>query len=78
MRYVGDPALNNFHIYAHCADDGSALGPAGDDHARLARGRRGKDATVAAPAAGPVRDHDRQGEPVCESIEIAVPSDGGK
>ncbi len=75
VRYVGDPALNNFHLYAHCLDDGRGVGPAGDDHSSLARVRRPQDAARSrsrsrAPTKWPLTPS-RSASP----IEIAVPSD---
>ena len=60
VRYVGDPALNNFHIYAHCADDARpSARPVAITHAWREAGAEKRDR--AAPAAGPVRDHDPRG-----------------
>jgi hypothetical protein len=77
VRYTGDPALNNFHIYAHCVDDGRrSAQPVVVTHAWRDRGgRKTKSVTLAAP--GPY-EIVTQGEPADESIEIAVPSDAGR
>ena len=74
MRYVGDPALNNFHIYAHCLDDGRASArPVTITHRwREPDGPKSRTVTLAQPGAYEVAV---DAEPVCESIEIAVPSD---
>ena len=43
VRYVGEPALNNFHIYAHCLDDARpSARPVRITHT-LARGRLGQE-----------------------------------
>ncbi len=75
VRYVGDPALNNFHIYAHCLDDARrSARPVTVTHTwREGQAQRSKTVTLARPgpyeiAVGP--------EPVNESVELAVPSDG--
>jgi hypothetical protein len=75
VRYAGDPALNNFHLYAHCLDDGRASArPVTITHRWCqSDGPRSCTVTFAQPAAYEV---DMDAEPVFESIEIAVPSDG--
>ena len=77
VGYVGDPALNNFHIYAHCLDDGrsSAQGVTITHAWREPSGPKRQTVTLKQP--GPY-EITTDGEPVCESIEIAVPSDRGK
>ena len=73
VRYVGDPAVNNFRIYAHCVDDGrpSAM-PVRITHTWLEDGdRKTKSVTLEQP--GPY-EIVTGAEPVDESIEIAVPS----
>ena len=75
VRYVGDPALNNFHTLRPLLGRRPRLGPAGDDHASLARVRRRQAPHGHARAAGPLTRWHVDAEPVCESIEIAVPSD---
>ncbi|MGA2033211.1 MAG: hypothetical protein ABSG68_13215 [Thermoguttaceae bacterium] len=74
VRYVGDPALNNFHLYAHCLDDGRASArPVTITHRwRQPDGPRSRTVTLVQPGAYEVAV---DAEPVCESIEIAVPSD---
>jgi hypothetical protein len=74
VRYVGDPALNNFHLYAHCLDDGRASArPVTITHRwRQPDGPRSRTVALAQPGAYEVAV---DAEPVCESIEIAVPSD---
>ncbi len=74
VRYVGDPSLNNFHLYAHCLDDGRASArPVTITHRwRQPDGPKSRTVTLTQPGAYEVPV---DGEPVCESIEIAVPSD---
>jgi hypothetical protein len=74
VRYVGDPALNNFHLYAHCSDDGRASArPVAITHRwRESDVPKHRTVTLAQPGAYDVAV---DAEPVCESIEIAVPSD---
>ncbi|MCH5377322.1 MAG: hypothetical protein JJ992_25450 [Planctomycetes bacterium] len=73
VRYVGDPALNNFWIYAHCLDDGRASDSAVEiTHAWMESGQP-KQQTVRMEKPGPYEirvDH----EPENQWIEIAVPS----
>ncbi len=73
VRYVGDPALNNVHIYAHCLDDGRpSARPVRITHTwREGNDRKRHTATLKEP--GPY-DIAVRGEPVCESLEVAVPS----
>jgi hypothetical protein len=77
VQYVGDPALNNFHIYAHCLDDARpSARPVTITHLwREPGGSKTKTVTLKQP--GPY-EIATGGDPVCESIEIAVPSDGGQ
>jgi hypothetical protein len=76
VRYVGDPALNNFHVYAHCLDDGRASArPVTITH-RWHEPSGPKSQTVTLKQPGPY-EITTGGEPLCDSIEIAVPSDGG-
>jgi hypothetical protein len=74
VRYVGDPALNNFHIYAHAQDDGRrSARPVEITHVWTETGIR-KSKTVTLKEPGPysvVAGRD----PADESVEIAVPSD---
>jgi hypothetical protein len=74
VRYVGDPALNNFHIYAHCLDDGrGSARPVTITHRwRQPDGPKSRTVRLAESGAYEVTT---DAEPVCESIEIAVPSD---
>jgi len=74
VRYVGDPSLNNFCLYAHCLDDGrTSARPAMITHRwREPDGPKSYAVTLRQPGAYEVPV---AGEPVCESIEIAVPSD---
>jgi hypothetical protein len=74
VRYVGDPALNNFHVYAHCTDDGRpSAGPVKITHTWLDGGRR-KTRTVTLRGPGQY-EIDAGADPADESIEISVPSD---
>lgn len=75
VRYVGDPAVNNFHVYAHCVDDNRpSATPMTITHAwREPDGPQTQTVTLARPGPYEIVAED---EPVCESIEIRVPSDG--
>jgi len=74
VRYDGDPALNNFHIYAHCLDDGHpSARPVTITHTWL-EGDNRKRHTVTLEKPGPY-EVTADGDPECESVEIAVPSD---
>jgi hypothetical protein len=75
VRYVGDPALNNFHIFAHCLDDGRVSAqPVAITHRWHERGGpRTQTVTLRQPGPYEITAGD---EPVCDSIELAVPSDG--
>jgi hypothetical protein len=75
LRYMGDPALNNFHVYAHCVDDGRrSTKPVTITHVwREPSGPKTQTVTLAQP--GPY-EIVAQDQPTCESIEIRVPSDG--
>ena len=59
VGYVGDPALNNFHIYAHCLDDGrSSAQPVTITHAwREPSGPKSQTVTLQQP--GPYRSQPR-------------------
>ncbi|MBI4662545.1 MAG: hypothetical protein HY735_27340 [Verrucomicrobia bacterium] len=74
VRYVGDPALNNIRIYAHCLDDRPpASRPVQITHVWSENGaRKSKTVTCAGPSA---YELDVEGEPVDESITLAVASD---
>ncbi len=75
VRYVGDPALNNVHLYAHCLDDGRAtVPPIRITHAWKENGTR-KTKTVSLRGPGSY-DVATDAEPENESVEIAVASDG--
>jgi hypothetical protein len=73
IRYTGDPAVNNFRVYAHCLDDApSPEGPVRITH-RWHEPDGRKDRTVELSGSGSYEI--MAGEnPVDESIEIAVPS----
>ena len=77
VRYVGDPALNNFHLYAHCLDDGRASArPVTITHRwREPGGAQSQAVTLSHAGTYEITTGD---EPVCESIEMAVSSDRGK
>jgi hypothetical protein len=74
VRYVGDPAVNNFHVYAHCRDDGRpSARPVTITHTwREGDAPKRRTATLQEP--GPY-EIAVEGDPVCASVEIAVPSD---
>jgi hypothetical protein len=73
VRYFGDPAINNFHIYAHALDDGRrSNSPVVITHRWSEEGgRREKTVTVSGPGSYEVV---AEGEPANESIEISLPS----
>jgi hypothetical protein len=75
VRYLGDPAVNNFRIYAHCVDDDPRPpSPVAITHTwRDREGRKQRRFALDAPGAYTI---EAGREPVDESIEIAVPSDG--
>jgi len=74
VRYVGDPAVNNFDIYAHCLDDGRpSVAPVTITHVWSEDGVS-KKKTVSLRRPGPYRV-DTDADPVNESIEVAVPND---
>lgn len=74
VRYVGDPGLNNFNIHAHCLDDGRPSDhPVAVTH-RWRVNDKPHEKTVKLVKPGPY-DIDVAGEPVNESVTIAVPSD---
>ena len=77
VRYVGDPAINNFQIYTHSLDDGRrSAGPVAITHAWSESGA-GKTKTVTLNQPGPYTIV-TGAEPVNESIEISLPSDSSK
>jgi len=74
VRYFGDPAVNNFRVYAHCLDDGRrSAAPVRITHVWQEDGRQ-KTETVSlrSPAAYEIVTN---AEPTDVSIEISVPSD---
>jgi hypothetical protein len=74
LRLHGDPALNNFRVYAHCLDDAPrAEQPVRVTHA-WREGDRQQSQTVTVRS-GESYEIEVLGDPVNESIEIAVPSD---
>ena len=74
VRYVGDPAVNNIRVYAHCVEDAPrGRGAVVITHRWTENGQpKSHRATLDAPGAYEVV---AEGEPTDESIEIAVPSD---
>jgi hypothetical protein len=76
VRYVGDPALNNFHIYAHCVDQQRpSATPVRITHTWKENGQA-KSQTVTLSKPGPYRIITGD-DPVDDSIEMALPSDAG-
>ncbi len=75
VRYVGDPAVNNIRIYAHCLDDEPRAGaPVAITHVWLENGaRKTKRVTLDGPGEYEIV---AGADPTDESVEIAVPSDG--
>jgi len=75
VRYFGDPALNNFRIYAHCLDDGrDSATPVRITHVWRENGRRkSKTVSLQSPASYEIV---ADAEPTDELIEISVPSHG--
>ncbi len=75
VRYVGDPALNNIYIYAHCVEKPRpSRRPVVITHVWQESGQR-KRKTVELKGPGTYQIV-AASDPVDESIEIAVPSDG--
>jgi len=73
VRYEGDPALNNFWIYAHCLDEERrSSGPVEITHAWTESGQP-KRQTVRMDKPGPY-EINVENEPQEDWIEIAVPS----
>jgi len=74
IRYVGDPAINNFLVYAHCLDNGRrSARPVRITHVWTEGGkRRSKTVTLLQP--GPY-EIIADGKPDNKSIEISLPSD---
>lgn len=74
IRYVGDPALNDIRIYAHCIEDKPREpGPVTITHTWI-EGVEEKTHAVTLDGPG-AYDVVAEGEPTDVSIEIAVPSD---
>ncbi len=74
VRYLGDPAVNNFRIYAHCVEDSPRpKSPVVITHAWTDRNGR-QVRQVKLDRAGPYVI-EAGADPVDESIEIAVASD---
>jgi hypothetical protein len=75
VRYVGDPALNNIRIYAHCLEDKPRVsGPVAITHVWTEGGVPNRSrVTLDGPGEYEIV---AGGDPVDRSIEIAVPSDG--
>jgi hypothetical protein len=73
VRYVGDPAVNNIRLYAHCLDDPSrAPAPLLVTHRWTENGEpKSKQVSLDGPGEYEIVT---EAEPVDESIEIAVPS----
>jgi hypothetical protein len=73
LRYVGDPAVNNLRIYAHCLDDRPATrSPVVITHTWTENGaRKTKQVRLEKPGSYEVTTTD---EPTDESIEVSVPS----
>jgi hypothetical protein len=74
VRYVGDPALNNFHIYAHCVDGGRVSAQPVTITHRWREAGKPKSQTVIVKQPGSY-EITTDSAPECESIEIGVPSD---
>lgn len=89
VRYIGDPALNNFHLYAHCLDDQRpSAQPVRITYTWREDNRNPRlRSRESPPQSGRLRSHTAtltgpatyqvvvEADPVNESIEIAVPSD---
>ena len=74
LRYTGDPAINNIRIYAHCLENEPRPATSLRVTHRWTEEGNAKEFTTSLDAAG-TYDVDVAGEPVNESIELAVPSD---
>lgn len=74
VRYHGEPALNNFRLYAHCVDDVPRTGsPVTITHVWKERGeRRARTVEMKRPGSYEIV---AESDPVDESIEMSVPSD---
>lgn len=77
VRCFGDPAVNNFKIYAHCADEHPrSPSPVVITHAWT---ENGTEKTKRVELDGPGEyEIVAESDPVDKSIEIAVPSDGSE
>jgi hypothetical protein len=75
VRFVGDPALNAFHIYAHCLDDGRRSDSRLQiTHVWKEKGElKTREVSIDGPGAYDVVTED---EPEDVSVEMAVPSAG--
>ena len=72
LRYTGDPALNNFAVYAHCVPEKPpTVSPVVITHVWHALGEE-KQMSVTMSGAGPY-DIDVDGDPVNVSVEVQVP-----
>ncbi len=73
VRYMGDPAVNNVRLYAHCLDDTPrASAPLLVTHRWTESGEpKSKQVTLAGPSEYEIVT---EAEPADESIEITVPS----
>ena len=73
VRYVGDPAVNNVRLYAHCLDEPRrASAPLLITHRWTENGEpKSKQVKLAGPGEYEIMT---EAEPVDESIEITVPS----
>ena len=75
VRYIGDPAVNNFKIYAHCVDKAlKSASPVVITHTWTENGAE-RTHRVELPGTG-AYEIVAGTDPVDKSIEIAVPSDG--
>src|SRR5574340_444901 len=75
VRYVGDPGLNNFRIYAHCTDDGRrSARPITITHVWTENQKR-RSQMVTLRSAGPY-EIVTDSEPTDESSAVAGPGDG--
>ncbi|HUT11697.1 MAG TPA: hypothetical protein VMY42_14445, partial [Thermoguttaceae bacterium] len=74
VRCFGDPAVNNFRVYAHCLDDGRpSATPVRITHVWEEDGRqKTKTVSLESPTSYEIVTDT---EPTDESIEISVPSD---
>jgi outer membrane protein assembly factor BamB len=73
VRYVGDPALNNYQVYAHCLDDGRPSAVPVEITHRWTEGSEARSKSVQVRGPGTYEVF-TEGDPVDESITISVPS----